>query len=248
MSLDEMPFDDGRGMLRWITTPGVGSPVLYLHGLGCHAAASWTRTAVTLGRPGILVDLPGHGRSDHPRSFDYSYPAVADVLADLIRHLDVGAMDVVSHSLGGSLAIVLAERHPDLVRTSVLVEPAIDPVPITPGTIAALSEEEMLADGWSDFLAAELDWRRCDMRLADPIAILRYAVHLSDALGGDVHRMLAQPAVPTMLVTGDVRTYLDQGDFAAGGVRDVRVTGAQHFVMWDQPDAFVALLREALPR
>jgi pimeloyl-ACP methyl ester carboxylesterase len=201
---------------------------------------------VRLGRPAYLIDLPGHGRSDRPTEFDYSLPAMAAVMAIVIEHLAAGPVDVVSHSVGGSIAIVLADARPELVRHSVLVEPAIDPVPIEPGSIAHYSDAEILAGGWEDVLAAELDWRRCDMRLADPLAIVRLARHLSDAMGDSVHARLRDTTVPTTLVRGDLRDYARLNEYVQEGIADVRIADAQHFVMHDQPEAFVGVLRAAL--
>lgn len=136
------------------------------------------------------MDLPGHGRSDRPSDFCYSLPEMAEGVGRAIGAVTDGEpVDLVSHSLGGTIAIVLAATRPDLVRHSVLVESAIDPVQIRPGDIAAYSEDAILDGGWKQILAAELDWRRCEMRLADPIAIRRLAAALCNALDGTLHAL-----------------------------------------------------------
>lgn len=239
-------FTDRGHRLRWVLVPGQGEPVVYVHGLGCHGGASWTDTAVRLGRPGVIVDLPGHGRSDRPLDFGYTLHEMAEAVGKVIEAVGGGEpVDLVSHSLGGSIAIVLAATRPDLVRRSVLVEPAIDPVRIRPTDLAAYSEEEILGGGWEQILAAELDWRRCDMRIADPIAIRRLALALCDALGGTIHDLLRGTTAPTTLVRGEVRSYDRADEFESAGIPDVLVEGAQHFVMLDQPDSFQAALRTA---
>lgn len=55
-------------------------------------------------------------------------------------------------SMGGSVAIVLAARHPQLVPLLVLVDANLDPIPPRPGSsdnsgIAPYSEQEFLARG-----------------------------------------------------------------------------------------------------
>jgi pimeloyl-ACP methyl ester carboxylesterase len=249
MLTDSVPFTSNGDRLRWITVPGSGEPVFYLHGLGCHGAASWTDTAVRLGRPGIVIDLPGHGRSDRPPEFSYTLPATAEAVSRVFEAVAGGdAVDLVSHSLGGSIAIILAASRPDLVRRSVLVEPAIDPMQPRPGDLAAVSESAIFAGGWELVLAAEQDWRRCDMRLGDPIAIRRLAVALSNAMGGTVHDLLRDTTVPTTLVRSELRSYDRADDFVLAGILDVVLEDAQNFVMLDQPDAFHQVLRHAFSK
>ncbi|GGF48791.1 alpha/beta hydrolase [Microbacterium sorbitolivorans] len=241
---DGYPFS-GDARLRWIDLPGDGTPAVFVHGLGCHGAASWAASAQRLGRPARIIDLPGHGRSDAPEYFGYTLPELADAVAGGIRDLGEPA-DIVGHSLGGSVAVALAHRHPELVRRSVLVEPAIDIYPATPGDIASTPEDTLASGGWRELLAREDPWRRADVKLTDPIALVRCARALGDEHASRLHEQLASMPVPTTLVRGELRDYAALGEITASGVRDVRIAGAQHFVMNDQPEAFAEVLRAAL--
>jgi pimeloyl-ACP methyl ester carboxylesterase len=94
--------------------------VLLIHGTGM-SARSWTRQLQSV--PGALrliaLDLPGHGESDAmPRASVEDYAAT---VADVLRALDCGPAVIVGHSLGGSIAIALAARRPDVVRGLVLI-------------------------------------------------------------------------------------------------------------------------------
>ncbi|MGQ0837642.1 alpha/beta fold hydrolase [Actinokineospora sp.] len=108
-------------------TPGTG-PVtaLYVHGLG-GSATNWTDLAGQLAghAPGIAVDLPGFGRSAPPEGFDYTLEAHADALAAWLRGLDLGPVHLLGNSMGGAITMVLAARHPDLLRTLTLISPAV---------------------------------------------------------------------------------------------------------------------------
>lgn len=241
---DGIPFS-GDARLRWIELPGDGTPVLLLHGLGCHGAASWAEAAVRLGRRAVILDLPGHGRSDAPPGFGYTLPELADAVAAVIRGIG-GPLDVVGHSLGGSVAVALAHRHPDLVHRAVLVEPAIDIYPSTPGDIASTPEDTLASGGWRELLSREVPWRRAEVKLTDPVALVRCARALGDEHAARLHEQLSTMPVPTTLVRGDLREYAAFHEITGGGVRDVRVTNAQHFVMNDQPEAFAEIVREAL--
>ncbi len=68
----------------------------------------------------IAPDLPGCGNSDVPQSrpdiADY-----ADAVAEVLESLRAPTVDVLALAEGTSIAIELAQRHPHLVRTLVLV-------------------------------------------------------------------------------------------------------------------------------
>jgi pimeloyl-ACP methyl ester carboxylesterase len=103
--------------IRWFEG-GEGPPLLLIHGFG-GAAWNWTELAPLLpGRRLLIPDLPGHGASAPLPA--PSLAGFADVLADLIDE----PVGVVGHSLGGVVALRLAERRPELVRGLVLAAPA----------------------------------------------------------------------------------------------------------------------------
>jgi pimeloyl-ACP methyl ester carboxylesterase len=87
-----------------------------LHGLAGHAG-EWTETAswLTGGYHPFGLDARGHGRSE--RLPDDVSPAaqVADV-AFVIEQLALGPVVLVGQSLGGLTALLVAARHPELVR------------------------------------------------------------------------------------------------------------------------------------
>jgi len=105
---------------------GDAPTAIYVHGLG-GSATNWTDLAGQLSGHvhGIAVDLPGFGRSEPTREFDYSLPAHADALAAFVRGLDAGPVHLFGNSMGGAIAMLFAARHPDLVRTLTLVSPAV---------------------------------------------------------------------------------------------------------------------------
>ena len=98
--------------------------LVLLHG-GAQNAHTWDTVAMSLGRPLLAIDLPGHGHSDGPGDrgdgqLDTHGNAV-DVAA-AIRALAPDARAVVGMSLGGLTAIELSAEAPNLVRKLVLVD------------------------------------------------------------------------------------------------------------------------------
>jgi pimeloyl-ACP methyl ester carboxylesterase len=62
----------------------------------------------------IAIDLLGHGGSEKPRT-GYSMQDQAQLVAQALGRLGVDGATVVGHSLGGAVAIALAEQSPELV-------------------------------------------------------------------------------------------------------------------------------------
>jgi pimeloyl-ACP methyl ester carboxylesterase len=55
----------------------------------------------------------------------YSIPAFADRVIALIEHTENGPVHLIGNSLGGAIAVRAAALRPDLVRTLVLISPAM---------------------------------------------------------------------------------------------------------------------------
>lgn len=95
--------------------------VLLLHGLGVDHRM-WGRSLSTLQeRDQVLVpDLPGFGR-ESPLPADLCTPGgYADWLAGWLSERTSGGLAVAGYSMGGTLAMLLALRHPQLVERLVL--------------------------------------------------------------------------------------------------------------------------------
>ena len=105
---------------------GGGKPVmLFLHGLGCHAGF-WIPLMEAFSKDFrcIAPDLPGHGLSSFPPDARWSPDFYAGEMEAFIGRLKLSDLTVVGHSMGGLLALSLAQRLPAGIRTMVLSAPA----------------------------------------------------------------------------------------------------------------------------
>lgn len=103
---------------------GAGEPVVLIHGIGHHRRA-WEPLASLLAEryEVIAVDLPGHGESPAPaRPHTYSIPSHADQFEQLFADLGLDRPHVIGNSLGGLMALHLAERG--AVRSCLALSPA----------------------------------------------------------------------------------------------------------------------------
>jgi len=115
---------DGRQV--YVEQQGAGEAVVLLHGFG-ESSYSWRKVMPELARSFRVVapDLNGFGWTERPRDpQSYTREGQERLVLGVLGALGVTRAQFVGHSYGGSLTLFLASRHPDLVRTMVLVDSA----------------------------------------------------------------------------------------------------------------------------
>jgi pyruvate dehydrogenase E2 component (dihydrolipoamide acetyltransferase) len=122
--IHDVALPDGR-RLRVRAWPGRGRPLVLLHGL-FDDAEGWGPLARDTRRPCWAVDLPGFGGSEGP-----TRPRVSAYAEDVVAGLDalaIGACTVVGHSLGGAIAVAVAERSAAVRALAVLAPVGFGPI------------------------------------------------------------------------------------------------------------------------
>jgi pimeloyl-ACP methyl ester carboxylesterase len=76
----------------------------------------------------VSFDFRGHGRSEVPDD-GYAVDELTEDAAFLIRSLGCDPCHFVGHSLGAFVGLRLAARHPELIRSLVLISASADPQP-----------------------------------------------------------------------------------------------------------------------
>jgi len=113
-------------VLHYLKFDGRGQPVVFLHGV-TGSAWDWHHVcrglgARLMGGLPVALDFRGHGDSGWSASHDYrSADHAADVCA-LIDHLGAGPVDLVGYSWGALVAVMVAVRRPEIVRSVVLAD------------------------------------------------------------------------------------------------------------------------------
>ncbi|MFE5613706.1 alpha/beta fold hydrolase [Streptomyces sp. NPDC056524] len=241
--------------IRWVELPGEEPPRVYVHGLGATSPAYFTEVAVhplLAGRRSLLVDLLGHGISDRPAGFDYTLESHADALAEALTRASVTGAELIAHSMGGSVAIVLAVRHPHLVSRLVLVDANLDPIPATPSSggssgIASYSEQQFLVDGWEEVRDRVGSHWWSTMRLAGREALHRSAVHLTRGTVPTMRELLLDLKIPRAYLLPEADGPLPGADaLTAAGVSVVAIPDCGHNIMLDNPEAFASATAAAL--
>lgn len=133
-----------RPELHLITRGDGERAILLLHGGGVagwmwHPLAAHLETANRL----LIPDLPGHDRS---AAIPYrSHDDTVDLLARAVREQATAPVTVIGFSLGAQLAVLLAARHPELVRAVGVISAQARPVRFQAATLALLRMAAPLA-------------------------------------------------------------------------------------------------------
>lgn len=236
---------------------GDGSPAfVFIHGFACDRQA-WSPQFRDLSRDHrcINVDLRGRGGSAVVGPFDVV--TAADDVGALIRELGVAPAVVVGHSLGGVIALVLNERHPDLVLGTVMGDSPVSPAmaesrgPGLPERIREAGTMEpaarMVERFWSE--ATPPDVRSYgEVLMACPpevgAGMLDGFPEVAARFGELVRLADKKPFMAIWAGTplGDPAWLRDQTMF----VRQEPITGTGHFFQLEQPGITSALLRAFL--
>ncbi|MEU6668453.1 alpha/beta hydrolase [Streptomyces sp. NPDC046727] len=250
--MQQATFDSRGSRIRWTEVPGAGPARVYLHGLGSMSAVYHAHIAARpelAGRRSLFVDLPGHGTSDRPQDFGYTLEDHADAVAVALDAAGVTGAELIGHSMGGAVAVVLAHRRPDLVSRLVLTEANLDAFPPSTAAssgIAAYGEDDFVDREHARVLDAVGPLWAATMRLADPRALHRSAVGLRKGSNPVMRTLLEGLPVDRVYLQGEHSGELvGRESLEAAGVRVVTVPGAGHNVMVDNPDAFAAAVAAA---
>ncbi len=251
---------DRDGMrLACLDFGGQGPPALLLHGLAGHAG-EWAQTAgwLTQSHRVLALDCRGHGRSERAPA-DVSRAAHAADVVFAIEQLELGAVALAGQSLGGHLAILVAARHPKLVRALIVAEAspagagakgaaalAADvgaslarwPVPFASreAAVTFFGGPSVSADAWAAGLERRDDgwWPAFDVEVM--VRTLR------EGVAEDQWEQWRRISCPTLVVRGASGT-LEPGDAEAmvrqlPDARRVEIAGAGHDVHLEQPIAW----------
>jgi pimeloyl-ACP methyl ester carboxylesterase len=238
---------------------GSGPDVLLIPGLtsGPHV---WERA---------VRDVPGYryhllhvaGFAGQPARGNGQGAVVAPLVAEIARYIDAAGLRrpaLVGHSMGGTLGMMLALRHPDKVGKLMVVDMTPQPTAMYGGTAAS-----QLAAGLRD-LIQDPGGRRLlsglitafsppeeGGRQSDPDVVARAMHDLGSInLTGDLPRLRA-PLTVVYAQRGAEGAAATSRAFAeayrgARGVRLVPVPDSGHLIMADQPARFAKELRTFL--
>ena len=202
----------------------------------------------------LALDLPGHGKSPGPGS--HSIEAYAEIVLDGLQTNKVEKAIPVGHSMGGAIALLLALEAPEKFAGLVLIGSGAR-LRVAPAILEASAQTStfpqavaaIMQSAFSESAPARMvELARRRMLEVDP-AVLHDDFTACDEF--DVMARLAEIRLPTLVLCGaeDQLTPLKYSEFLAANIPDavlVRIAGAGHMAMLEQPQAVASALREFL--
>jgi pimeloyl-ACP methyl ester carboxylesterase len=248
---------------------GNGSPILFLHGWGCHGGFFDRQIKeLSRGHRVLAPDLPGHGRTG--ATAKPTIESAVDACITLIERRGLEHVLVVGWSMGALIAWRMLQR-PAAERIGGLIV-----VDMTPKVLNTKEWRLGLRDGLdqvrSDRFAAHLqhdwerlptkiasslfadgsdpprrllDWTAAEIAHADPLPLVSMWRSLAAT---DVRHLLPRISTPILLLRGGrSRLYgQDVADWQMEQLRNARLLtleGAGHAPHLEQPDAFSAAVK-----
>ena len=254
-------FDKNQTMKLHYRELREGKPMMILHGL-FGFSDNWQTHAKKLAEyyRVILVDLRNHGHSDW--SDEFSYEVMASDVIELAEELDLEDLILVGHSMGGKVAMRLAQRKEELLEKLVVVDIGTKGYPmhhehilagihsVKVDEISARSEAEeqmrvhIQSEGVMQFLLKNLYWKekgKLAWRMNTEVLEREMPEILSALPDGEVF-------TPTLFIRGELSNYildedLDnlQNQFPDSEI--VTIEGAGH---WVHAEAFTEFLETLL--
>jgi pimeloyl-ACP methyl ester carboxylesterase len=123
------------GIVHYEASGPDGAPsVVFIHGVTIPYVV-WDSNFPTVADAGyraVRYDLYGRGYSDRLRGIRYDTDLFDRQLLELVGKLKVKTpLTLVGFSLGGEISVIFAERHPELVKGLILVDPGGFPTSMT---------------------------------------------------------------------------------------------------------------------
>lgn len=258
--------DRGELFYRFHRHPDPDAPVaLLLHGWTASGDLQFFTAYESLAKhcSFITIDHRGHGRGLRSEQ-RFELEDVADDAAILIERLDVPPVIVVGYSMGGPVAMLLARRHPHLVRAIVVEATALEwcssrldrirwkTIRIVGPMLRSVAYQRWLRHGIRRLLGidhpllAYVPWLSGEMRRNDPQSVVQAGQALSRFDARPWARDLGKPAV-SLITTRDrlVRPRKQRALAEALGA-DVRELDGDHLSAWVHPNDFAAVTLEVI--
>lgn len=242
---------------------GRGRPVILLHGwLGSWGL--WQETMAYLGRyyRTYALDFWGFGESGKKRE-TYAVQDFVSLVDQFMEHLGIMRAPLVGHSMGGTVSLSVALKHPDRVSKVVVIGS-----PIMGSSLAfplKLSGQRAIA-----YLLFNAMWAfRLGMRVASPFisrdprfpkmmdddltktTLESFLLSIASLHRTDLRPMLDELEIPALGMYGDLDNIVhpEQWKPMIEGVQNARIDRfltAGHFIMLDEPTLFIESLKRFL--
>lgn len=255
-----MAFAGINGLQLYYDDLGEGVTVFAIHGLGGSSNFWWPLHAGLDEKIRLIApDMPSSGRSDNDA--DLTIGRIADVMLNLLDHLELPQVHLLGHSMGTIVCQAMAARAPSRFRTLALLGPLAEPPDAARPNIAAradLAREQGMAPIADAIIGAALAREtRADKPVATGFVRELVAAQNAEGYAQSCIALAKAKAVdvsgvtcPTLLITGDQDGVAPPANVEtlAGQFRNLVASSVLpecgHWTIIEQPEAVTAALRD----
>jgi pimeloyl-ACP methyl ester carboxylesterase len=121
-------IDGVRSLVREAGPADAREAVVFVHG-NPGSGEDWVDLVGRVGTfaRAVAPDMPGYGKADRPRDFDYTVDGYARHLAGLLEALRVDRVHLVLHDFGGPWGLAWASEHPRAIASLTLFDVGVLP-------------------------------------------------------------------------------------------------------------------------
>jgi len=237
---------------------GKGDPALvFVHCGGCERGFWDGQVAHFAAKHRVVaLDLAGHGQSGVGRK-DWTMPAFGQDVVSVVEALGLKRVVLIGHSLGGPVVLEAARRMPGRVAGLVLVDSWVD----FEGRLPAEEVEKYVSALQADYRAtttAMVSQLLFSVSTPEPVKARVLETVLSvpqeifvaaarSSLAYDPLPALREIKAPIRAINSDLfPTNVEGNRRYVPGYQVAIMKGVGHYLMLEQPEAFNALLAEAL--
>jgi 3-oxoadipate enol-lactonase len=210
-----------------VVGPQDAEPMVLLHGMR-NNGLGWRAVAGALAETHrvYIPDLRGHGASEWPG--EYALESMRDDVIGFLEALGLDRIVLIGHSLGGTVALLVAEQAPGRVARLVL-EDSVPPPPGRARMPPQIRPEGALGYDWAMVQAVEVEFNNPDPAWTERAAEVSARTLV---LGGG-----APSHVPQDILVDVVARIPDSV---------LKTIPVGHHIHRDRPEEFVAAVREFL--
>lgn len=243
--------------ISYFIRPGKHETIVYLHGLGSTKYDFFD----AVNREGLsnftlfAFDFPGCGNSNYFDQSTLDIDDLVEITYKMASSLELANLTLIGHSMGGLVALLFAEKHPDKVKRFINVEGNLAPEDcgVFSRKTAQLTWEEFVEQDFlrnlqHQFASSPYFGARI---FADkfPGSVNAYAFH--DYCGSIVKHSdnselmstnMTLP-IPKLFIHGEANnslTYLS--DLKENGTKVIEVPGSHHWPHYDNPDFYFEII------
>jgi pimeloyl-ACP methyl ester carboxylesterase len=253
-----------------VITRGSGLDVVLIPGLTGHREEAWGGVVETLDDRYRMHLIQVNGFAGVEPGANAEGPVSAPVAEEIARYIRESGLPrpgVIGHSMGGTIGMMLAARHPDVVGRLMVVDmmpfmgELFGPAGATPEGLRGIADQAraqiLEAPPGTGFIAQLFEGMTLNtqmqpvlMRLARESDRRTVANAFHELVVTDLRPELSRITAPVTVLyvqPPNVQVPPDQFDASMAGLyagapnaRLVRIDHSRHFIQWDQPARFLA--------